>query len=386
MVKSGKTLLFYSQYAFLRSLYEVFETVCADCRVQGFIITHERAPIAKAYEARGYLTHESAGLAELPEFATVIPGKLANSEALALLKKKVEEMRPDYIWAHAEPDDTFVNEMLRWYYRKPTPRIVVPVVQNIWRVPGGNRARIARLQRSRLWRRYNGVLACATKSAVAIREYGMPEGVPIVTAWLPTVAPTEPTGDGGATLLPRREKGEFFVGFAGRIAAAKGWRVLLAAMTQLPEHFRCVIAGTGEEEAELRLWCQVPAIGSRVRYLGVLKKDHLWDFYRSIDVFALPSLTTESWCEQFGQVLAEAMACGLPVIGSDSGAIPEVVGDCGIVVEENNSAALAKAIEELASDAGRRKACAKAGLERFRTEYSVQAYAKKLATALGLRA
>lgn len=61
----------------------------------------------------------------------------------------------------------------------------------------------------------------------------------------------------------------------------------------------------------------------------------------------LPSLTTPRWKEQFGHVLIEAMACGVPVIGSSSGAIPEVIGDAGLVVPEGIPGALAEAINLL---------------------------------------
>ena len=159
---------------------------------------------------------------------------------------------------------------------------------------------------------------------------------------------------------------------------------MLAALTQLPESFKCLLAGGGDEESELRLLCQLSAIRSRVHYLGVLEKDRLWNFYRRLDVFVLPSLTTARWTEQFGFVLAEAMACGVPIIGSNSGAIPEVIGDCGIVVQENDSKALAEAIVSLADDSELREKYIACGLERFEREFTVKAYAEKIAALLGL--
>ena len=64
----------------------------------------------------------------------------------------------------------------------------------------------------------------------------------------------------------------------------------------------------------------------------------------------VPSLTTPQWKEQYGRIIAEAMACGVPVVGSDSGAIPEVIGDAGLVVSENDPMALADALSRLMSD------------------------------------
>jgi len=384
MKRNSKRLLFYSQYAFHKPLYLVFERVAAEFGLEPFVITHEKTPMPKVYAPAGYLTHASADLAELPGFATVIPDSLPLAEKSTLLKKEVQKIRPDFIWAHEEPNNFFVNQMLRWYRRKQAPRIVGAVIENIWPLPGGYRARWQYFRRRRLWRRFDSVLACASKSAEAIRAYGMPESVQILTGGVPTLSPEDALCDEGVSSLPPRRSAEFLVGFAGRITAAKGWRVLLAAMTELPDHFKCLIAGSGEEEAELRLWCQVPAIGSRTQYLGVLEKDRLWSFFRELDAFVLPSLTTPHWTEQFGSALAEAMACGVPVIGSNSGAIPEVIRDCGIVVEENNPKALAQAIQTLASDPDRTARYAKAGRKRFEQEYSVPAYAAKLARALGL--
>ena len=379
-----KRLLFYSQYAFHRPLYTVFECLCADHGLEGFVISHEENEVPRVYAREGRLTPQSAGLAQVPDFVTVIPGDLPYPGKLALLKKKVQEIRPDFIWAHEEPTDPYVNEMLRWFYFRQTPRIVVYVAENLWRLGYAYKEHYARFQRRVLWTRYNGVVACATKSLESIRSVGMPQSVPAQVAWLPHLPPPPAGNDERISFLPQKKEGEVFVGFVGRIMAGKGWRVLLAALAQLPENFQCLIAGTGEEEAELRLWCLLPALRSRVHYLGVLDKEKLWDFYRALGVFVLPSVTTPHWTEQFGAVLAEAMSCAVPVIGSSSGAIPEVVGDCGLIVEENNPTALAKAICTLANDPELRAVCVERGLRRFEQEFSLQAYAARLAAALHL--
>ena len=71
---------------------------------------------------------------------------------------------------------------------------------------------------------------------------------------------------------------------------------------------------------------------------------------KSMDVLVLPSRSMPYWKEQFGRVLVEAMACGVPVIGSDSGAIPAVIGDAGLVFPEGDDRALADRILQLATD------------------------------------
>jgi glycosyltransferase involved in cell wall biosynthesis len=92
-------------------------------------------------------------------------------------------------------------------------------------------------------------------------------------------------------------------------------------------------------------------------------------FWRAIDVLVVPSLTTRNWAEQFGRVVVEAMANDVPVIGSDSGAIPEVIGDAGLVVPEGDAEALAGALERLRGDAGLRARLVQAGRRRVREAY-----------------
>ena len=71
---------------------------------------------------------------------------------------------------------------------------------------------------------------------------------------------------------------------------------------------------------------------------------------RELDALVLPARTQANWREQFGRVLVEAMACGVPVVGSTCGEIPGVIGDAGLVVPEGDVAALADALRRLRDD------------------------------------
>src|SRR5207249_9367682 len=78
---------------------------------------------------------------------------------------------------------------------------------------------------------------------------------------------------------------------------------------------------------------------------------------KDLDALVLPSVTIlPMHRDQFGRVLVEAMADGVPVIGSSSGAIPEVIGDAGLVVPERDPAALAQAIDRLLAYPDQRQA------------------------------
>lgn len=170
--------------------------------------------------------------------------------------------------------------------------------------------------------------------------------------------------------LPRAER-RFLVGFAGRLVPEKGLLVLAEAVRRLPG-MQLVVAGGGPLEDELR---REPEI----KVLGVLDRQTMARFWEQIDVLVLPSLSTTVWREQFGRVLAEAMAAGVPVVGSDSGAIPEVVGDAGLVVPEGDAAALAEVLLLLQRRPELRTALGWRGRDRVEREYSHAVITAKIA-------
>lgn len=135
----------------------------------------------------------------------------------------------------------------------------------------------------------------------------------------------------------------FRVGFLGRLVPAKGIDVLLKSLCDCPGDCEAWIAGEGNEEPWKALAEQI-GVANRAHWVGAVPSRHVSDFLRQMHVLVLPSRSTPSWKEQFGRVLVEAMACGIPVIGSDSGEIPNVIGDAGLVFPEGDVQRLAECI------------------------------------------
>jgi alpha-maltose-1-phosphate synthase len=120
----------------------------------------------------------------------------------------------------------------------------------------------------------------------------------------------------------------FVILYVGRLAESKGVFTLLEAARRLVQedskvHFLLV----GKDEEGISEWIAQNHMGGSVHLAGFVPYAQMPKYYRLSQLFVLPSIPTKGWKEQFGYVLAEAMACGVPVAGSDCGAIPEVVGN-----------------------------------------------------------
>ncbi len=163
---------------------------------------------------------------------------------------------------------------------------------------------------------------------------------------------------------PRPTDRPFVIGYAGGLVQAKGVDVLLRACARIPQPWELRLAGTGPEEASLHELAASLGISDHVCWLGKLPSLAMPDFLRSLDVLVLPSRTMPNWKEQFGRVLVEAMACETPVIGSDSGEIPHVIADAGLIFPENDSDALATHLLRLAGDAALREDLGRRGRQR----------------------
>jgi glycosyltransferase involved in cell wall biosynthesis len=99
--------------------------------------------------------------------------------------------------------------------------------------------------------------------------------------------------------------------------------------------------------------------------------------YAEMDVLVLPSRTTPRWTEQFGRVLVEALGCGVPVVGADSGEIPWVVGVTrgGVVFPEGDDLVLAEVLDGLRMNPQRREELADEGRRQVMATFSVEAVA-----------
>jgi glycosyltransferase involved in cell wall biosynthesis len=167
------------------------------------------------------------------------------------------------------------------------------------------------------------------------------------------------------------------IAYVGRLTRAKGIDLMMRAMDAVgaATPWSLLALGTGPLEAELRNWASTRGWSERVQVRLVPHRD-VPAYLGAAEVLLAPSQTGPRWREQFGRMVIEGFAAGVPVLGSDSGEIPYVVGDAGKVLPENDADAWARAIIEVLGSADLRADMARRGLARVQA-YSVAAIAKQ---------
>lgn len=179
------------------------------------------------------------------------------------------------------------------------------------------------------------------------------------------------------TLLNTNFNG-FLVGYVGRLVEEKGLLDLLDALALCPRDVGVLLAGSGPLEEEIKTRATELKIGERVFFLPHRPMNELPQVMNALDVLALPSRTTPRWKEQFGRVIIEAHACATPVIGSDSGAIPSVIGEAGLVFPEGDARAMAAAIQTLKTNPERARHMGEIGRAQVEEKYTWARVAEKM--------
>lgn len=168
-----------------------------------------------------------------------------------------------------------------------------------------------------------------------------------------------------------REDRPFMIGAVARLVPEKGLDVLMRAAAALVGDWRLRIIGGGPERNRLGALAAQLGIADRVTFLNQIPSVEMPAQYRQFDVLVVPSLTRPNWKEQFGpRATVEAMASGVPVIGSDSGAIPDVIGDAGVIVREGDVNALTAALTTVQHDPVFRASLAQRGRARALAQYT----------------
>jgi glycosyltransferase involved in cell wall biosynthesis len=279
--------------------------------------------------------------------------------------------RPDIIHVEEEPDSLAALQVAAARrLLAPRARLVLNTWQNVDRAKGREVWWVLRTTLGQA-----DAILCASREAQALlRSFGYrgdtrvlpPQGIDLDVFY---PRRHEPAADGAP----------FTVVYVGRLVPEKGVNLLIDAVGALDGSCRLVLIGGGPSRASLEARACERGLEGCVQFAGALSPMELAEHLRRSDVLVLPSLSTPVWKEQFGRALVEAMACGLPVVGSDSGAIPEVVGDAGLIFREGDVSALTGCLERLAASPELRVELGERGRLRVNRMYSQERIAARTA-------
>ncbi|MEO6808305.1 MAG: glycosyltransferase family 4 protein [Isosphaeraceae bacterium] len=176
-------------------------------------------------------------------------------------------------------------------------------------------------------------------------------------------------------ILGWSDPGPPVVGYLGRFVPEKGIDLIMRSLDAIDSPWRALFVGTGPMEGALRLWAE--RHDGRVKVATDVRHDQVSNFLNAMDLLAAPSQTKEAWREQFGRMLIEAFACGVPVVASDSGEIPHVVANAGLIVGEHDDDGWRETLAALIDSPERRAELRARGLDRVRAEFAWPVIARR---------
>jgi len=297
------------------------------------------------------------------------PGYYARHFYYRGLVHTVQKVQPDVIQLLEEPWSLVAGQLLAYSFIRRRCSILFYTWENIyrpWTYPSRLSPLYARIDR-RMHRMSRGAI-CATYAAEDVlhrKGYFQPT----------TVIPYGISSDFFSDSPPERDPDcPFTIGYVGRMLRMKGVDLLLRAI-QTIEDARLVLIGAGDYEPEIRRQTAELNLQDRVDIHSAMPAHEVAAHLRCFDALVLPSRTVPGWKEQLGRALIEAMATGVPAIGSRCGAIPEVLGREDLVFAEENVDELTTILNRLRRETGWRQEIIEYGRRRAKERFAWEVFA-----------
>jgi glycosyltransferase involved in cell wall biosynthesis len=289
------------------------------------------------------------------------PGRLVwNAKAL---RRLLMELKPDVVHIEEELWTQPAALGLRVARRLGVPGVLAIAESLPQRYSIGQR-----LQRKRSLRLAAGVIG-ANSLALALATKRRP------------AVPSAVIAQSGIATLPsirREQHPELAIGFVGRLVPERGLDLLFRACVGLAGKWTLTVVGTGPSQEELEALAQRLGISARISWLGALPRQAVDEVWPRLDCLVLPNRTTERWVMTEGRAAIHAMANCVAVVGTNSGALPEIIGDAGRIVPEEDVASLTAALQDLYADRAECERLGAAGRRRVQEEFSDAAIARKM--------
>jgi glycosyltransferase involved in cell wall biosynthesis len=235
---------------------------------------------------------------------------------------------------------------------------------------GGAKGVTARWQADRV-RNGAAALAGTVRPALSLLAQGRTD---VPTAVIPPGGLLIP-----AAWTPRPAVTPLVFAVVGRLVPERGIDLLLGALGHTYGDWRLRVVGTGPEQEALESQAQTLGLSSRIDWLGPLPREAVTALWADTDAVVAPSRSTPAWVEPSGSIVLEAMAHGVAPVVSRCGALPDVVGDGGMIVAEEDRDALSRAMQGLVADPGLARSIGAAARQRVLEQYGDAAVAERMA-------
>jgi glycosyltransferase involved in cell wall biosynthesis len=213
----------------------------------------------------------------------------------------------------------------------------------------------------------SGLIAANGVVAGRFAEFGTTRPLAVIAdrAVRPPLQPVQPADDA------------FVIGFAGRLVPERGLDILFQACVSVHGIWHLNVVGSGPEQERLENLAERLGIAARVSWVGGRPASEWHEVWPTLHCLVVPSRTTDAWYDTGGHHVLEAMAHGVPVVAARSGVLPDIVGEGGITVAEDDPAGLAEALRELQQHPDRRRSLAQAARRRVLQEFTEEVLARK---------
>ncbi len=287
------------------------------------------------------------------------------------LSSVAKKIKPDLIYAEEEPQAQVTNQVCHIAHRQGA-RFVFFTWENIRQIYQGWKKEIE----TRVYRQSDGAIVGNQDGREILQKNGYKKPVEVIPQYGIDPDFFQPQD---ATCLREKLKLEarFIIGYVGRLLPEKNIATIMQALALLPENTTLLLIGNGPERAALEGLSQKLRLDRQVKFIPAIKYEEMPQYFNLFDALVLPSIATAKWKEQFGRVLIEAMACGVPVIGSASGEIPNVIDSAGLIFPEGDVNKLAAHLKQLQADPGLAEKLGQAGLARVRSLFTNEKLAER---------
>ncbi|MDJ0658971.1 MAG: hormogonium polysaccharide biosynthesis glycosyltransferase HpsO [Crocosphaera sp.] len=254
-----------------------------------------------------------------------------------------------------------------------------------WNLPYESKLPVSYLEKYNL-SNTDGLIAGNQDAADILREHGYDKAVSVMPQLGVDEVLFSPQKQPDLAQKLGIEEASFVIGFVGRFVEEKGILTLLKAVASLPEKpWKLLLLGRGELKEQIIQESKKNGLEDKLIMVESVPHDQVSQYINLMNVLVLPSettyqfktLTAMGWKEQFGHVLIEAMACKVPVIGSNSGEIPNVIKDAGLIFPEGDALGLKNCLSQLMLTPTLTDELAEKGYQRVLENYTNKALAEK---------